>query len=122
MSKTKVFLISLLQPLLAAIGSLVGILLTFILSWNRYEPLFDIYSILEPFIMGFAGGYISFYVIYKYIVKSNEHFVALIAVPLITAIVSMVAPFLYEGSIYWEFYASTITSIASYIYFIKQAE
>ena len=72
--------------------------------------------------MGLAGGYLSFYVIYKIVVKSNEHFFALIAVPLIASIVSMIAPFFYEVGFYWESYASTITSIASYIYFIKQAE
>jgi len=121
MSKTKVFFISFLMIPLSVIGSLIGVVLSFILSWNRYEPLFDIYTFSQPFIMGWAGGYVSYYVIYK-IVKSNEHFFALITAPLIFSIVSIFVSFFMEGETLWQFYASTITSIATYIYFIKKAD
>ena len=48
---------------LSILGSLLGIFLTFILALNRYEPLIDIFALSEPFIMGWTGGYISYYVI-----------------------------------------------------------
>ena len=122
MSKTKVFLVSFLSIPMQIVGGLVGMLLTAFMSWNRYEPLFDIYSLLEPFIMGLAAGYLSFYVIYKLIVKSNEHFFALITFPILSAVFGMFYDFFYMSEIYWQFYASTITSTISYIYFIKKAE
>ena len=121
-NKLLILLVSLLAVPLSMIGALLGAVLTWILaSFNRYEPLFDIYGILEPFIMGAVGGYVAAYVVMK-IIKTNENFFLIVSLPTLITLLSSLPIFYdmdYTDINTLAFLASNFSCIAMYIYQVK---
>jgi len=122
-NKYLIMLTSLLALPLFMAGGFLGIFVTEFLSWNRYDDIWGFFNIIEPFIMGAIGGFVAAYVIMK-IIKSNENFIYIIALPLLGIVLTSL-PIFYEVDLSdiddLAFLASNITCIIVFIYYVKNS-
>ena len=123
-NKYLIMLTSLLTLPLSMVGASVGFLLTWLVGWLDYDSLIYIYYYSESFIMGTSAGFVAGFGVMK-IIKSNENFIYIIALPLLGVVLSSLHS-LWSGSRPgWAdfdtlmFLISNITFITVFIYYVK---
>jgi len=124
-NKYLIMLTSLLTlPISMAVAFSVGFLLTWLVRWFGYDPLINIYNYSESFIMGSSSGFVAGFGVMK-IIKSNENFIYIIALPLLVMVLSSLHTLWLGSSPGWTdfdtlmFLISNITFITVFIYYVK---